>query len=73
MTYIANFMLVDGILTDPGWHMMSEVVREVNKWLGLRHQVSLVDVHTSNGCENTNKMVLQHLAMLTSDTRMKGK
>ncbi len=69
---MANFALVDGIITDPGSDMMSEVVRELNEWLGLRHQVSLVDVHTSNGCENTNKIVLQHLAMLISDLRMKG-
>ena len=72
MAYMANFALVDGIITDPGSDMMSAVVKEVNEWLGLRHKVSLVDVHTSNGCENTNKMVLQYLAMLTSDVRMKG-
>jgi hypothetical protein len=33
--------------------------------------VSLVDVHTSNGCENTNRQIIQQLSALVNDLRMK--
>ena len=52
---------------------MSKAVAELNEWLGLRHKVSLVDVHTSNGCENTNRQVIQHLSALCNDLRCKDK
>ncbi len=43
----------------------------LNSLLGLRHKVSLVDVRTSNGCENTIKQVLQHISTLVNDLRIK--
>ena len=71
MSYIGNFGLFDELASDPGSDIMSEAVSELNSWLGLRHKVSLVDVHTSNGCENTNKLVLQHVSTLVNDLRIK--
>ena len=71
MSYIGNFGLFDELASDPGSDIMSEAVSELNSWLGLRHKVSLVDVHTSNGCENTNKQVLQHISTLVNDLRIK--
>jgi hypothetical protein len=71
MSYISQFGLVDQVMSNPGSDLMSQAVADLNKWLGLRHVVSLVDVHTSNGCENTNKQVVTHLAALTSDLRLK--
>ncbi len=73
MSYISNYALVDEIISDPGSDLMSKAVKEVNDWLGIRHKVSLVDVHTSNGCENTNRLVIQHLSTLVSDERLKDK
>jgi hypothetical protein len=71
MSYVGYFGLFDELASDPGSDLMSEAVRELNAWLGLRHKVSLVDVHTSNGCENTNKMIITHLSALVNDLRMK--
>jgi hypothetical protein len=71
MSYIGNFGLFDELASDPGSDIMFEAVSELNSWLGLRHKVSLVDVHTSNGCENTNKIVLQHISTLVNDLRIK--
>jgi hypothetical protein len=71
MSYICNFGLIDEILSDPGSELMSKAIQELNAWLGLRHKVSLTDVHTSNGCENTNRQVIEHLSAITSDLRLK--
>ena len=38
--------------------------------MGLRHFVSLVDVHESNGVERTNKEVVRHLRALVNDERL---
>jgi hypothetical protein len=73
MSYVGNFGLFDELMSDPGSDLMSSAVAELNSWLGLRHKVSLVDVHTSNGCENTNKMVIQHISALVNDLRIKEK
>ena len=71
MSYVGNYGLVDEIMSDPGTDLMSRAVSDLNKWLGLRHKVSLTDVHTSNGCENTNRQVVQHLSAMVSDLRLK--
>ena len=71
MSYVKNFGLFDELKSDPGSDLMSQAVADLNTWLGLRHQVSLTDVHTSNGCENTNKQVVQHLSTLCADLRLK--
>ena len=73
MAYVSNFGLFDELASDPGSDLTSKAVAELNSWLGVRHKVSLVDVHTSNGCENTNKMVIQHLSALCNDLRCKDK
>jgi hypothetical protein len=71
MSYVGNFGLFDELASDPGSDLMSGAIKELNKWLGLRHKVSLVDVHTSNGFENTNKMIIAHLSAKVNDLRMK--
>jgi hypothetical protein len=73
MVYIGNFGLFDQLISDPGSDLTSKAVMELNKWLGVRHIVSLVDVHTSNGCENTNKQIITHLSALCSELRVKDK
>ena len=47
--FITTYGLVDEIVSDPGSSVNSRMVNEVIAWLGLRHYVSLVDVHESNG------------------------
>ena len=43
------------IISDPGSDLMSATVVQLNKFLDQEKLVSLVDVHTSNGAEPTNK------------------
>ena len=64
--FVSLYGLVDEIVSDPGANITSKMVKEVNDWLGLRHFISLVDVHESNGVERTNKEVLRHLRALTN-------
>jgi hypothetical protein len=69
--FICTYGLIDEIVSDPGSAMMGKVVEDVNEWLGLRHFVSLVDVHESNGVERTNGEILRHLRALVNDERLK--
>lgn len=68
--YISIYGLVDILYSDPGSDLMSEAVEQLNKWLGIRHKVSLVDRHQSNGVEGSNKQILRHLRALVYDERV---
>jgi len=68
--HICDYGLIDGIVTDPGTAFTAEVVEHLVKWLGMSHTFSLVDVHTSNGVEATNREILRHLRALVYDERM---
>lgn len=68
--YFCTFGLVDGIISDPGSEFMNEVVSHLLLWLGLRHTVSLVDRHESNGVEATNREILRLLKALVFDERL---
>ncbi len=57
--------------TDPGSELLSTAFQQFKDWLGLKHKVSLVDIHTSCGVENTNKLIIGHLKTLTNDARLK--
>jgi len=69
-THFCTFGLFDELWSDPGSDLMSEVVAQLNDWLGIRHVVSLVDRHESNGVEGTNKQILRHLRALCHDKRL---
>lgn len=69
--YICTYGLIDEVVTDPGTHFLNEVVSMVNNWLGIRHIVSLVDVHESCGVEATNRECLQHLRAIVNDKRLR--
>jgi hypothetical protein len=58
-------------VSDPGRNIIGRMVHELNDWLGLRHFVSLVDVHESNGVERTNKEIMRHLRALVNDERLR--
>ncbi len=69
-SYISIYGLFDVLYSDPGSDIMSETVEHLNKWLGIRHKVSIVDRHQSNGVEGTNKQILKHLRALVYDERV---
>ena len=71
--HFCTFGLFDEIWSDPGSDFMSEVVKLLNQWFGIRHVVSLVDRHQSNGVEGTNKQILRHLRTLCHDEGLKNK
>ena len=43
--YITRYGLYDELISDPGSSFLSDSVDKVNGWLGVRHKLSLVDVH----------------------------
>jgi len=69
--YMCTFGLHDEIISDPGSQFLSDTVKQLNAWFGIRHRVSLVDVHESNGVERTNGEILRHLRALVNDERLK--
>jgi len=68
--YFTTFGVFEEIWSDPGSDMMSDTVSQLNNWLGIKHVVSLVDRHESNGVEGTNKQLLRHLKTLVHDERV---
>ena len=68
-----TFGMFDELADDPGSAMMSDVVTQLNRWLGVRHKVSLVGRHESNGCEGPIKQYLRHLRTLVFDERLKNR
>lgn len=68
--HICDYGLIDGIISDPGSSFTAEVIIHLTKWLGINHALSLVDVHTSNGVEASNREILRHLKALVYDERM---
>ena len=71
--HMCTFGLYDEIISDPGSDFMSQMVASLNAWFGIRHKVSLVDRHESNGVEGTNKQLLRHLRALVHDERLEGR
>jgi hypothetical protein len=68
--HFMTFGAFDELASDPGSAFMSDVVTQLNQWLGVRHKVSLVERHESNGCEGSGKQFIRHLKTLVSDERM---
>jgi len=71
--YYCTFGVFDEVYTDPGSNILSEVVEQLNKWLQVKHVVSLVDRHESNGVEGTNKQILRHVRTIVHDLRIKDR
>ena len=69
--YYCRFGGFDEIASDPGAMFLADTVQKLNAWLGIRHKVSLVDVHTSNGVERTNGEILRHLRALCNESRIR--
>jgi hypothetical protein len=71
-TYICTYGMADAIRSDPGAEFTSNGLKQLNAWLGLGHQLSLVDVHESNGVERTNGEIIRHLRALVNDFRIRN-
>ena len=71
--HICTFGLFDEIASDPGSAFLSEVVLHLLKWLGVKHKISLVQRHESNGCEASGREFIRHLRTLVLDERIKKK
>ena len=66
--FFATYGVYDEMIS-PGSDLMSEVLKHLTKWYGIRHIFSLVDRHDSNGVEGTNQSILEHLTALVTDER----
>ena len=70
MRHFAAYGLIDSIISDPGSDLTSEVIEHLNSYLGIRHTISLVDRHESNGVERVNQEILRHLRTIIHDNRL---
>jgi hypothetical protein len=67
--HICNYGMIDAVASDPGSAFTKEVVKQVLKWLGPKHMIPLVNLHTSSGVEPANWEALRHLKALVYDER----
>ena len=68
--HFCTFGAFDEVASDPGAAFMSKVMAQLCAWLPMRHKVSLIGRHESNGCEGSNKQFLRHLRTLVNDERV---
>lgn len=70
LQFFTNFGTFDYVRSDPGSELMSKTVQQLQKWIGVTHNVSLVDRPESNGVEPVNRGILRHLRALVYDERV---
>lgn len=68
--HYCTFGTYDSIYSDPGSALTSNVVSQLNTWIGTPHCVSLIGRHESNGTEHTNGLFMGHLRRLVHDERL---
>ena len=73
LKYICTYGLVEEIHTDPGSDFTSNLVKDLNSWLGTIHKFSLVDWHQSNGVERKIREIVRHLRALCIEERVLNK
>jgi len=69
LTHISRYGLFDSLASDPGSVFLSDVVLTLNRWLGLKSKISLVQRHESNGCERIGQEATRHLRNICLDER----
>jgi len=69
--YVTTYGLFDELRSDPGSDLTSEVVAQLNKWIGIRHTFTLVDRPQASGVERTNGKLLDMLRALVMEERLK--
>ena len=70
LQHFSTFGTFDELVSDPGSSFMSDVVKQFNNLMGMRHKVSLVGRHESNGCESLGGQFIRHLRTLVNDKRL---
>ena len=74
LTYFATHGIFNVMNIDPGSNLLADAVQLINEQFDITQKVSMVDVHTSNGVENSGvKPIIRHLQALTSDFRIKDR
>jgi len=73
ISYFSHYGVSLEIHTDPASVLTSSLVADLNRLYGTKHRFSLVDVHTSNGVEPRNKLILRHLRALLTVDRIKDR
>ena len=73
LQYYGRNGLFEELISDPGSDLMSNVVKLLHAWLGVKHLVSLVDRHESNGVEPRNKEILRHARAIVFDKRLEDR
>ena len=68
--HYTTFGLFDELVSDPGSAFMSKAVATLNELFNVRHKVSLVGRHESNGVEGSIKQFLRHLKTYVFDERV---
>ena len=71
--HYSTFGLFDEIASDPGSAFMGKAVSRINEIFGVRHKVSLVGRHESNGVEGSIKQILRHLRTLVFEKGFKDR
>jgi len=66
-THVARYGYRNTLISDQGSDYVSEATDQLLKWLGMEHTFALVDVHTSNSTERTNRELLRHIRTLLQD------
>ena len=67
--HYCTFGSYDSLYSDPGSTFTSNVLDQLNKWIGIPHHISLVGRHESNRTEHVNALFLGHLRRLVHDER----
>jgi hypothetical protein len=73
LRHFSTYGLVDSIISDPGSDLTSQIIEHLNSYLGIRHTISLVDRHESNGVERIHQEILRHLRTMIHDSRLLDK
>jgi Chromo (CHRromatin Organisation MOdifier) domain len=68
--HYCTFGAYTSVLSDPGSAFMSDVVNDLNRWLGVKPLISLIGRHESNGTEHVNALFVGHLRRLVHDERL---
>jgi hypothetical protein len=68
--HYCTFGTYDAIYSDPGSAFTSEIVKQLNTWLGIEQRISLVGRHQSNGTEHVNGILMGHVRRLVHDERI---
>ena len=71
--HYCTFRSYDSLYSDPGSTFTSNVLDQLNKWIGIPHHISLVGRHEYNGTGHVNAHFLGRLRRLVHDERFTHK